>query len=109
MKFRRYIMPKIIQKEIISERLHKLREKMKPENIDMVILSNTDYHNSEYSSEYFKDREYFSGFTGSAGTLLVTNDSAYLFTDGRYFVQAELQLKNGEAYEERYKGCSYDH
>ena len=43
-------MPKIIQKEIISERLHKLREKMKPENIDMVILSNTDYHNSEYSS-----------------------------------------------------------
>ena len=65
-------MPKIIQKEIISERLHKLREKMKPENIDMVILSNTDYHNSEYSSEYFKDREYFSGFTGSAGTLLVT-------------------------------------
>ena len=89
-------MPKIIQKEIISERLHKLREKMKPENIDMVILSNTDYHNSEYSSEYFKDREYFSGFTGSAGTLLVTKDSAYLFTDGRYFVQAELQLKNGE-------------
>lgn len=52
-------MPKIIQKEIISERLHKLREKMKPENIDMVILSNTDYHNSEYSSEYFKGQRIF--------------------------------------------------
>lgn len=89
-------MPKIIQKEIISERLHKLRDKMKTGSIDMVILSNTDYHNSEYSSEYFKDREYFSGFTGSAGTLSVTKDDAYLFTDGRYFVQAELQLSNGE-------------
>ena len=77
---------------MIQERLKKLREAMKRENIDCYIIPTSDYHNSEYVSEYFMVRKYFSGFTGSAGTLVVFETHAELFTDGRYFIQAAAQL-----------------
>ena len=70
-----------------------LRREMKAEGIDAYIIPTTDYHGSEYVNDYFKCREFMSGFTGSAGTLLVTADWAGLWTDGRYFLQAADQLR----------------
>ena len=72
--------------------LSKLRMVMEKENIDAYIIPSSDFHQSEYVSEYFKGREFISGFTGSAGTLLVSKEEAYLWTDGRYFIQAEREL-----------------
>lgn len=69
-----------------------LRSKMKEKGIDAYLIPTTDWHGSEYVNDYFKCREYISGFTGSAGTLLVEEHSARLWTDGRYFIQAEKQL-----------------
>ena len=77
---------------MIRERLIKLREAMKQADIDCYIIPTCDFHNSEYVSEFFCVRRYFSGFTGSAGTLVVWADEAALFTDGRYFIQAAAQL-----------------
>lgn len=79
---------------MIRERLCKLRESMKAAGIDCYLIPTSDYHDSEYVSSFFTVREYFSGFTGSAGTLIVTRDKAALFTDGRYFIQAEKELKD---------------
>ena len=79
--------------EVIKERLRFVRERMKAENVDIFVVFTDDYHMSEYSGAYFADREYLSGFTGSAGTLAVTQTEAALFTDGRYFVQAQAQLE----------------
>lgn len=73
--------------------LEKLRKVMKIENINYYIIPSSDSHQSEYVAEYFKGREYVSGFTGSAGTLLVGLEDAYLWTDGRYFIQADKELK----------------
>ena len=73
-----------------------LREVMKIENIDYYIIPSSDSHQSEYVAEYFKGREFISGFTGSAGTLLVGLEEAYLWTDGRYFIQAEKELEGKE-------------
>ena len=67
---------------------------MKKNGIDWYMVVTADYHNSEYVSDYFKCREWLSGFTGSNGTLLVSSDVAYLWTDGRYFVQAGIELEN---------------
>jgi Xaa-Pro aminopeptidase len=75
------------------ERLTKLRLVMKNENIDIYMVPSADPHLSEYFSERFKSREYLTGFTGSAGTFVITQDEAGLFTDGRYFIQAEKQLE----------------
>ena len=61
--------------------------------IDTLIIPTSDCHNSEYVGDCYKAREYFSGFTGSAGTLIVTSAEAYLYTDGRYFIQAEKELE----------------
>lgn len=77
---------------MIQERLQQLRNAMKQADIDCYIIPTSDFHNSEYVSEYFCVRNYFSGFTGSAGTLVVWADEAALFTDGRYFIQAAAQL-----------------
>lgn len=77
---------------MIKERLGKLREVMKQEGVQCLVIPTSDYHNSEYVSEYFMARKYFSGFTGSAGTLVVAEDQAALFTDGRYFIQAAREL-----------------
>lgn len=75
-----------------NERLEKLREMMKSNGMDAYYIPSSDFHDSEYVEDYFRCRAYISGFTGSAGTLLVTADFAGLWTDGRYFVQAKKQL-----------------
>lgn len=77
----------------IQEKLAILREKMKENNMDIYMIPTADFHQSEYVGEYFKARSYMSGFTGSAGTLVVTLTEAGLWTDGRYFIQAEKQLE----------------
>lgn len=69
-----------------------LREVMGRAGVDAYVIPTEDFHGSEYVGDYFKCREYVSGFTGSAGTLVVTADFAGLWTDGRYFLQAEQQL-----------------
>lgn len=70
-----------------------LRNEMKKEKIGVYIVPTSDFHDSEYVSPYFMTRRFFSGFTGSAGTLVVSETEAALFTDGRYFIQAENQLR----------------
>lgn len=76
------------------ESLKKLQQELINSNYDAYIIPTADFHGSEYISDYFKARKYFSGFTGSAGTLLVLQNSAFLWTDGRYFIQAALELEN---------------
>lgn len=78
---------------MITERLQALREEMTKRNFAAYIVPTEDFHGSEYVGAYFKAREYLSGFTGSAGTLLVLKESAALWTDGRYFLQAREELK----------------
>jgi Xaa-Pro aminopeptidase len=75
--------------------INKLRQLMKENNISYYVIPTDDDHQSENVGEYFQARKEFSGFTGSAGTLLVTVDNAYLWTDGRYFIQANKELKDG--------------
>ena len=90
----------------VSERIEKLRKIMKRENIDYYIVPSADFHQSEYVSECFKSRAYITGFTGSAGTALIGMDKAILWTDGRYFIQAEQQLAGSgiELYKMRIPG-----
>lgn len=78
----------------IRERLTQLRKKMTENNIDMYFVPTNDFHGSEYVCDYFKTREFLSGFDGSAGSMVVTESEAGLWTDGRYFLQAEAQLAN---------------
>ena len=77
----------------IKSRLNKLREYMQEYNIYAYIIPSSDNHQSEYVGDYFKSRQFISGFTGSAGTVIVTLEEAGLWTDGRYFIQAEKQLE----------------
>ncbi len=79
---------------MIRERIEQLRIRMKQEKIDLYYIPTADFHQSEYVGEYFKCREYMSGFTGSAGSLVVTKEEACLFTDGRYHIQAERELQD---------------
>lgn len=81
-----------MENPVIKERLQKLRAVMQQENVDFYMMPTADFHNSEYVNDYFKVREFFCGFTGSNGTLLVWKDGAGLWTDGRYFIQAENEL-----------------
>lgn len=74
-------------------KLECIRELMNNKSIDAYMVLSEDYHNSEYVSDYFKVRQYISGFTGSAGTVVITNNKAGLWTDGRYFIQAEKELE----------------
>lgn len=76
------------------KQLSALRRRMAEEGVDAYLVPTDDFHGSEYVGEHFKCRSYLSGFTGSAGTLLVLQDWAGLWTDGRYFLQAERQLEN---------------
>ncbi|MCD8119378.1 MAG: aminopeptidase P family protein [Lachnospiraceae bacterium] len=69
-----------------------IRDYMRRNGIDLCYVPTADYHASEYVGDYFKTREYLTGFTGSAGTAVVTADRALLWTDGRYFIQAEKEL-----------------
>ncbi|SDB20226.1 aminopeptidase P family protein [Eubacterium oxidoreducens] len=80
----------------ITKRLEQLRTLMRGRNISYYLIPTSDFHQSEYVGEHFKERSYMSGFTGSAGTLLVGIEKAYLWTDGRYFVQAKRQLEESD-------------
>ena len=82
-----------MENQSIIQRLNRLREVMKKKSIDYYMIPTADFHNSEYVSDFFKVREYYSGFNGSNGTLLVWQEGAGLWTDGRYFVQAKKQLE----------------
>lgn len=82
-----------LSKAVFRARLAALREKMSACGIDAYLIVTDDFHASEYVGDYFKCREFISGFTGSAGTLVVTADEAGLWTDGRYFLQARDQLE----------------
>ncbi len=77
-----------MKKEIIA-----LREKMKENSLDCYIVPTGDFHGSEYINDYFKTRTFLSGFTGSAGTMVVTMDEARLWVDSRYYLQGEMQLE----------------
>lgn len=80
----------------VNERISQLREIMKREQIDFYVVPTADFHSSEYVSDYFKVRKFLSGFTGSAGTLVISQKEAGLWTDGRYFVQAAKQIADTE-------------
>jgi len=80
----------------INQRLSELREVMRREHLAAFIFPSTDPHQSEYVADYWKGREFISGFNGSAGTAVVTLNSAALWTDSRYFLAAEEQLKGTE-------------
>ncbi|ACU07513.1 Xaa-Pro aminopeptidase [Flavobacteriaceae bacterium 3519-10] len=76
-----------------SEKISALRQKMQQNNIDAFIVYSADPHMSEYLPEEWQERAWLSGFTGSAGFVVVTKDKAGLWTDGRYFVQAPKELQ----------------
>ena len=75
------------------DKISLFQKKMIDNYIDAYIIPTSDYHMSEYVSDFFKSRAYLSGFTGSAGTLVITKDKGYLWTDGRYFIQAATQIE----------------
>mgnify|MGYP000538580448 CR=1 FL=1 len=77
----------------VKERIAALRARMKETGIDAYLIPTDDFHGSEYVGEYFKCRKYLTGFTGSAGTAVITMNEACLWVDGRYFVQAAAELK----------------
>lgn len=74
---------------MIQERLKALRAEMEKRGITVYVVPTADFHESEYVGDHFKARKFITGFTGSAGTAVITLDEAGLWTDGRYFVQAE--------------------
>ena len=80
----------------INKKIEEARKVMEKYKVDAYIVTSSDYHQSEYIDTYFKGREYLSGFTGSAGVLVIFKDEACLWTDGRYHIQAEKQLKGSE-------------
>ena len=80
--------------KIHKQRIAELQTLLINAGIDYYLVPTADYHNSEYVNAYFKMREFLSGFTGSAGTLVVSSKEAGLWTDGRYFVQAERELED---------------
>lgn len=82
--------------DCILNRIQTLRDEMKKRNISVYLIPTSDFHESEYVSDYFKVRQYMTGFTGSAGTAVITQTKAGLWTDGRYFIQAQKQLAGTE-------------
>ncbi len=78
---------------MINERISELRKVMAEEGLDAYIISGSDPHQSEYTAERWTTRRWISGFTGSAGLVVVTADKAGLWTDSRYFLQAESELQ----------------
>lgn len=75
-----------------ENRIHNLQNRMEKEGIDFVLMPMCDYHSSEYIGDYFKTIRYYTGFTGSAAFVVMTQTRTYLWTDGRYFLQAEKEL-----------------
>ncbi len=78
---------------MINERIEKLRSVMQSHHIDVYYVPTSDFHDSEYVNEYFRGRAYLSGFTGSAGVMVITKDKAIVWSDGRYYIQGENQVK----------------
>jgi len=85
----------------IKSRIEGLRSLMKERSIDAFIIPSSDNHGSEYVSDYFRVRQWISGFTGSAGTVVITEKEAHLWVDGRYFLQGEQQIQGTEYILER--------
>lgn len=77
----------------VPERLEALRKQMEEKKIDVYVVPTADFHQSEYVGEHFKARKFITGFSGSAGTAVITKTEARLWTDGRYFIQAAKQLE----------------
>ncbi|MDI9536455.1 MAG: aminopeptidase P family N-terminal domain-containing protein, partial [Bacteroidota bacterium] len=80
----------------VKERIQALRSLMLKHNIAAVIVPGTDPHGSEYVAKHWKERNFISGFTGSAGTAVITTEKAGLWTDSRYFLQADMQLQGSD-------------
>ena len=80
----------------INERIAALRTHIVQENIQAFIIPSTDPHLSEYVAPHWQSREWISGFTGSAGTVVITAEEAGLWTDSRYFLQAARQIEGTE-------------
>ena len=78
----------------VKARIKKLRELMKEKGLDAYVIPSSDAHQSEYVADHWQSRSWISGFTGSAGTVVITAEQSGLWTDGRYFIQAEIQLKD---------------
>ena len=78
---------------VVAERIAKLRALMAEKGIDAYVVPTADFHQSEYVGEHFKARKYITGFSGSYGTAVITQTDGGLWTDGRYFFQAENELK----------------
>ena len=78
---------------MVKKRIEQLRKLMDEKGIYAYIIPSSDFHQSEYVGEYFKSREFITGFTGSAGTAVITKDDGGLWTDGRYYLQAEKELE----------------
>ncbi|MCD7883601.1 MAG: aminopeptidase P family protein [Lachnospiraceae bacterium] len=81
---------------MIDERIEALRARMAEIGVDAYLVPTDDFHGSEYVGEYFKCRQFITGFTGSAGTAVITRDMAGLWTDGRYFIQAAEQIAGSQ-------------
>ena len=77
----------------MNQKISELQKWLRSNNFKACIIPTADPHQSEYTEEYYKLRAYMSGFTGSAGTLVVTDSKAALFTDSRYHIQASIQLQ----------------
>ena len=77
----------------MNNNLEQLRELMRSKGVEAVIIPGTDPHQSEYVSDYWKFRDWLSGFTGSNGTAVVTLRHASMWTDSRYFLQADIELE----------------
>lgn len=83
-------------KNSINSRIYNIRQLMHQKNIDAYIIPSSDPHQSEYVADHWKSRQWVSGFAGSAGTVVITKDHAGLWTDSRYFIQAEQELSESE-------------
>ena len=77
----------------VDERILELRRHMEEKDIDIYVVPTSDFHQSEYVGEYFKARKFITGFTGSAGTAVITRREARLWTDGRYFIRQPGNLQ----------------
>ena len=82
--------------QTVDERISGLRDLMRERGISVYVVPTADDHTSEYVGEHYKSRRFITGFTGSAGTAVITLDEAGLWTDGRYFVQAEKEIKDSQ-------------
>ena len=80
----------------VDERIAQLRDLMKEQEISVYIVPTADDHASEYIGDHYKSRQFITGFTGSAGTAVITQEDVGLWTDGRYFVQAAKQIADSE-------------